>query len=244
MLVDVTTKCNMSCGHCIRDFGNGKRGHHMTWETFEAALPVFQDYSSGYDEGITLSGGEPTLWPHLRKAVEAMLMRDIQVHIVTNGSKPNIVWDLIDMQETWGSKDKLLLEMSVDDWHDPSMQDEKLENYFRRQGRNPYDREGRIRNNARLANAGRASHLYEQGLYPSWQRGLDGKQGGKACVCDTLHLRHDGSFHLCGCNDSPPIGKVGESGDPLRAYWDYFDGCEGERCHQWREYEKRGLPTV
>jgi MoaA/NifB/PqqE/SkfB family radical SAM enzyme len=56
MYMQITTKCNMACGHCGMNC-NKKSGINMSQKVFKAALK----YASANDCSIVLGGGEPTV---------------------------------------------------------------------------------------------------------------------------------------------------------------------------------------
>jgi molybdenum cofactor biosynthesis enzyme MoaA len=92
----VTDACNFRCPYC-RSHHNGG---HMTWE---AARDILDAWVGEGLRNIRFSGGEPTMWPHLIKAIEYVRPHVERVAISTNGSA---CWDTY----------RCLLDAGVDDF--------------------------------------------------------------------------------------------------------------------------------
>jgi len=90
-LVYVTLACNLRCPRCfLRDLPAERRAYSMTREQFERILARLKD------QGVRLrvmhfTGGEPTLWPHLRWANRRVKEEGLAkcVRVVTNGVDRN-----------------------------------------------------------------------------------------------------------------------------------------------------------
>src|SRR3990172_12381336 len=84
MYLQITTKCNMRCAHCLFSCAPNK-GQHMSLTTFHKALK----FSKSYDEYISVGGGEPTLHPHFEQIMYECISAtstDTPLWIVTNGT--------------------------------------------------------------------------------------------------------------------------------------------------------------
>lgn len=83
LVLEVTRRCNMLCGHCLR--GNSQRVDISD----EILTKVFTGLS--YVNSITLSGGEPSLVPHIiKKVADHIRYSDTEVfmfYIATNGKR-------------------------------------------------------------------------------------------------------------------------------------------------------------
>ncbi len=81
--IEVTTRCNSSCGHCFARAGRDT-AHHMVLPT---ALSIAgEGVSLGYPN-LHITGGEPLMWPHLFNLIEqALTMGYDSVFINTNGT--------------------------------------------------------------------------------------------------------------------------------------------------------------
>jgi hypothetical protein len=203
-----TTWCQQSCAHCCVDYGAGKRGKHMDFDTFIGAVY----YASDCGEFVSLGGGEISLHPRFRDMVKHILDNtSLNLQMVTNGGKAikgvskNIRW-LIDLMESgWYESERLDVELSLDQFHDP-VEDMQVLAYFTRYRKRPYGygTYQKVRNigDRKLARDGRALKLgindYE------WQDECPESQ----CVCTDHQVYPDGRITACGCPDSPEIGRI------------------------------------
>ena len=81
-LIEITTRCNLSCPTCFADAG---QGYDLTVAQVEAMLDRLLETES-QPEVLQLSGGEPTVHPQLLEILEAARARDIlYVMLNTNG---------------------------------------------------------------------------------------------------------------------------------------------------------------
>ena len=82
--LDLTTACNYRCTHCIDwDILNTKHKHQ--YEELCDAMTLMRD--RGMRSVILIGGGEPTLHPHFLDFVKHLKSLELQVAIVTNGSR-------------------------------------------------------------------------------------------------------------------------------------------------------------
>jgi radical SAM protein with 4Fe4S-binding SPASM domain len=85
--LNVTARCNVSCGHCYRD--DVQDGRDPSLESLDAILGQFKALTRSYHELgthlITLGGGEPTIRPDLEQVVRLAVRRHFKVRLVTNG---------------------------------------------------------------------------------------------------------------------------------------------------------------
>jgi uncharacterized radical SAM superfamily Fe-S cluster-containing enzyme len=81
-VIEVTTRCNLSCPTCFAEAG---AGWDLTVTQVEAMLDRLLE-TEGQPEVVQISGGEPTIHPHLLDVLEAARARDIRyVMLNTNG---------------------------------------------------------------------------------------------------------------------------------------------------------------
>ncbi len=81
-VVEITTRCNLACPTCFADSG---AGYDLTVAQVEAMLDRLLE-TEGQPEVIQISGGEPTVHPHLLDILAAAQARDIRhVMLNTNG---------------------------------------------------------------------------------------------------------------------------------------------------------------
>ncbi|WP_153555128.1 radical SAM protein [Roseimaritima sediminicola] len=82
-LVEVTASCNLKCPMCFASSGPG--GEHLSVEQAKAAIDALVA-AEGHAEVCQISGGEPTIHPHLLEIVDYALGQPIDyVMINTNG---------------------------------------------------------------------------------------------------------------------------------------------------------------
>lgn len=88
-LIEITTRCNLSCPTCFADSGStsrtSSRGYDLTLAQVEATLDGLLEME-GQPEILQISGGEPTLHPQLLDILEAAEARGIlYIMLNTNG---------------------------------------------------------------------------------------------------------------------------------------------------------------
>lgn len=75
----VTTRCNFNCRHCLRDAGKPR---DLGLDLAEKILTGAKKYNFDH---VTLTGGEPFVYPHLKKLVELISAHGYRFSFVTNG---------------------------------------------------------------------------------------------------------------------------------------------------------------
>ncbi len=98
-LIEITTRCNLACPTCFADAG---QGYDLTMPQIEAMLDRLIE-TEGRAEVLQISGGEPTLHPHLLDIMAAARSRNIRyVMLNTNGlrlaQEPEFARQLADYQ--------------------------------------------------------------------------------------------------------------------------------------------------
>jgi hypothetical protein len=86
--LDLTTACNFRCGHCIDwDILNGKAKY-----THQKLLASLENMIGlGLRSVILIGGGEPTLYPGFGDVVRFLKERQIQMAVVSNGSRSGAI---------------------------------------------------------------------------------------------------------------------------------------------------------
>lgn len=92
--LDLTTACNYRCDHCI-DFGilNSKIKHE--YEVLMASLESM--IAGGLRSVILIGGGESTLHPKFSDTVRFLKGRGLQVAVVSNGSRNDVILGVADV---------------------------------------------------------------------------------------------------------------------------------------------------
>ena len=86
--LDLTTTCNFACGHCIDWDALNTTARHQH-EDLLASLKSM--HARGLKSVILLGGGEPTLYPKFADVVRFLKSLGLQVAVVTNGSRNEVI---------------------------------------------------------------------------------------------------------------------------------------------------------
>jgi uncharacterized radical SAM superfamily Fe-S cluster-containing enzyme len=87
-LIEVNSACNLDCPVCFADSGHQPDGFSLSHEQVAAGLKAFVDSEGGEAEMLMLSGGEPTIHPHILDFVDMATEAGVKHVIVnTNGIK-------------------------------------------------------------------------------------------------------------------------------------------------------------
>lgn len=226
MYLQITTKCNMSCGHCC--FSCGKYGRHMKWDTFLDALHFIEDR----DSVISIGGGEPTLHPRFFDILKTCLQNFDAVWLAINGSQTNTMFRLANIidGEDWPEIECTCLEdygseeleeygcrcyektefeqafilddenkLSVALSRDPFHDpiDERIIDLWSRRAEVHRDSHYEVRDVTKYA------HVINEG-----RAKITGAANEEGCICSDLVIKPNGRIKLCGCNRSPFIGDV------------------------------------
>lgn len=80
--------CNFRCGYCHNFDHLARRKTGITWGHLEQTCDRFRQ---NWVDGIVVSGGEPTLEPDLHRLVKYLRDRGFSVKLDTNGSRPDVL---------------------------------------------------------------------------------------------------------------------------------------------------------
>lgn len=83
--LDLTTSCNFACDHCV-DLDILNNGITFNYDKLKNSLDLL--VSNGLKSVIIIGGGEPTVSPYFEKVVKQLKDLNIQIGVVTNGSRP------------------------------------------------------------------------------------------------------------------------------------------------------------
>jgi hypothetical protein len=203
--------------------------------TFYAAL----DFCKGWDEIITLGGGEPTLHPRFFDILRKCLQIFDSVWMATNGSKTHIMYRLhsilqdcdyenfeYDEDENGYAPDyimnpdnKLAVALSLDYFHKPI--DARIAELWKK-------------------NSGHQGSHYEirdvtrsrDGAIAQGRAMRTGSGWAKGCVCADNIIRPDGEIKMCGCTKAPIIGNVWNGIDDKWIKIMESDTFGNTRCYQ------------
>ena len=92
--LDVTTACNYRCDHCV-DMDILNTGIRYDHEKLKSSLTTMID--RGLRSVIIIGGGEPTAYPGFTDIVRHLKDRDIQIGVVTNGSRMSKIAEVADV---------------------------------------------------------------------------------------------------------------------------------------------------
>lgn len=89
LVLIVTSRCNFLCKHCLRNFDSGR---DLSLDIAKKALLGAKRYKFRH---MSLTGGEPLVYPHLKELIEFAVNNGYKFAIVTNGYNLNEVGDLL-----------------------------------------------------------------------------------------------------------------------------------------------------
>jgi MoaA/NifB/PqqE/SkfB family radical SAM enzyme len=83
LVFDLTNRCQLGCGHCLRDPAAEHRDldPELLDRIVEQAVDVYNTRHVGF------TGGEPTLHPRFWQIVDGVVARGLSWHVVTNGQR-------------------------------------------------------------------------------------------------------------------------------------------------------------
>ena len=92
--LDLTTSCNYACNHCVdmKILNNGIR-----FELDELKKSLINLIEHGLKSVIIIGGGEPTVSPFFPEIIELLKKNKVQIGIVTNGSRPEVIMKSISL---------------------------------------------------------------------------------------------------------------------------------------------------
>jgi len=114
-----TRGCNFRCGYCHNSslLEGGEKA--FTWQE----LAEFCDaYRRQWVDAVSISGGEPTLQPQLKKTLEFLRKRGFLLKVDSNGSRPEIIEDILPLVDFLAMDIKCSLEKypMLTGWKDPA----------------------------------------------------------------------------------------------------------------------------
>ncbi|CAH6989134.1 putative Radical_SAM domain-containing protein [Vibrio chagasii] len=187
LYIQIVDFCNMSCGHCMMNCHNKRRGESMNHEVYAKSIQV----AKRFDQPITIGGGEPTLHKHLFDFLDFTLGRfDIEmVYLITNGSNKSKSLKLLDYKERYESFD---CQLSLDDYHDPISEDVIY----------AFEQEG-----SHAIRTVDPQHLIPMGGALENQMVSDENYSG-GCKCTSLFIKPNGDLKICACEDADIVGNI------------------------------------
>lgn len=81
-VVEVTDYCNFSCKWCFANAGYNANPQHMPKDKAELLI---ESLANAGVKQVTISGGEPTVYPYLQDVIKKASEHDLVVHMNTNG---------------------------------------------------------------------------------------------------------------------------------------------------------------
>lgn len=116
--LEFTARCNLKCGFCFGPNDDGGKTSHLDPELWIGVIDAI--HSRGCS-GIVVSGGEPTLYPHLKELLAYAQQRGVQTVLSTHGRHEarllelagNCDWIALPVD---GASKGSLVEMRGDSW--------------------------------------------------------------------------------------------------------------------------------
>ena len=204
MYIQITTRCNMECGHCCYSCTN--EGEDMTTEVFKKALAYD-------DEVVSIGGGEPTIHPKFWEFISLALGTCDYVWLSTNVKNTEIALMLAKLHK----KKVLQCELSLDEYHE-YIEEEVRVAFWKIESIRDVTRDG-SKNPIRI---GRAKDILDED---------DVCEEDETCPCSEFVVKPNGDVMACGCEDAPRLGNVTDDQFDL---WEILgDDYEwGECCHR------------
>ena len=81
-VIEVTDYCNFNCKWCFANSGSNPNPKHMGLEKAEKLIETLA--LAGVRQ-VTISGGEPTVYPHLKEVIQKASSYGLVIHMNTNG---------------------------------------------------------------------------------------------------------------------------------------------------------------
>ena len=116
--LEFTARCNLKCGFCFGPADDGGKTPHLDPEFWIGVIDAIRSRGC---LGIVVSGGEPTLYPHLKQLLAYAQQRGLQTVLSTHGRHESRLLDVagncdwIALPVDGVSKDSLV-EMRGDSW--------------------------------------------------------------------------------------------------------------------------------
>lgn len=109
--VRVTTRCNLNCRHCWAP---------PSEKLIDIDLNELLEFVSLLKstvglKHVSLSGGEPTLYPHIKILLDKLFKQNLYVSITTNGASSTSLAEII-RQSKFINTSKLNVRLSIDGW--------------------------------------------------------------------------------------------------------------------------------
>lgn len=112
--LDLTTACNFACPHCV-DWDILNSGRSYDDRHLRTSLAEMRD--RGLKSVILIGGGEPTVYPRFVDMVRTLKSLELQVAIVSNGSRNERILEAVDVLD-----DKDWIRLSLDAGSDATFQ--------------------------------------------------------------------------------------------------------------------------
>ncbi len=111
--VRLTNKCNLNCLHCWA-FGNKER--QLSIDPFRLLFFIKKLKYLGLKH-VSVSGGEPTLYPYLEVVIDKLLEENLFVTLTTNGTRELNYYDkLLKRTHPFLKDSRFIIRISVDGW--------------------------------------------------------------------------------------------------------------------------------
>jgi len=221
MYIQITTRCNMSCGHCCYAC-NKKTGQDMPFKLFELIMEKWgNEITKVRKQNVILGGGEPTVHPEFWKFVTLSLSYGIP-WIATNGKLTENALLLAKL----GKRNLISVVLSLDKWHEP-IEQEVIDAF--KEGLIKYEHPwiSMIPPNKEqgMREIRSIKEPYKRGCY---------KEGFDQCPCSHIRIGPNGLIYGCGCTDAPVIGTV------IDGFFDRFKNVpwDGTCSKDWEHIKK------
>ena len=114
LIFEVTEHCNLKCPTCFTD-SSPQQSWHMGVDEFSAKLDALLAKGKGDSDIVQLSGGEPTVHPHIERMIEICFERGIdKVYLNSNGVRLARDPDFVERLAALNDGDRLQIYLQLD----------------------------------------------------------------------------------------------------------------------------------
>ena len=112
--IRITTRCNLKCSHCWS--ASSSENNFINDIDLNDLLEFVTILKSSFGlKHVSLSGGEPTLYPELKSLIEKLLQQNLYITITTSGTSPIKITRFVRLFKLPNSS-KMNIRISIDGW--------------------------------------------------------------------------------------------------------------------------------
>ena len=113
--IRLTNKCNLNCLHC---WASSKKERYFLLDPFKLLFFIKKLKYLGLKH-VSLSGGEPTLYPYLEFVIDKLLEENLSITLTTNGVIELAYYHkLFERTYKFLEKSQFIIRISIDGWQE------------------------------------------------------------------------------------------------------------------------------